>query len=109
MGPLPSALIWPFPSTWQVFKDMSSISGTRALNLKRVLDEPVDWRYKSFPAGPAAPIRAVGEQGWNALDGAFMRPVMVLKASALRHNLQEMAGYCRMNGIELAPHVKTHM
>jgi len=88
---------------------MSSTSRTRGLNLKRILDEPVDWRYKSFPAGPAVPIRAVGEQGWNALDGAFMRPVMVLKASALRHNLQEMAGYCRMNGIELAPHVKTHM
>src|SRR5215471_8816578 len=88
---------------------MSSTSRTRGLNLTRILDEPVDWRYKSFPAGPAVPIRAVGEQGWNALDGAFMRPVMVLKGSALRHNLQEMAGYCRMNGIELAPHVKTHM
>src|SRR5215467_3424804 len=88
---------------------MSSSSGTRVLNLTRILDEPVDWRYKSFPAGPAVPLRAVGEQGWNALDGAFMRPVMVLKGSALRHNLQEMAGYCRMNGIQLAPHVKTHM
>ena len=88
---------------------MSSTSGTRALNLKRILDEPVDWRYKSFPPGPAVPIRAVGEQGWNVLSGAFMHPVMILKHSALRHNLQEMAGYCRTNGVELAPHVKTHM
>lgn len=90
-------------------KAIASTSGTRALNLKRILDEPVDWRYKSFPPGPAVPIRAVGEQGWNVLGGAFMRPVMVLKGSALRHNLQEMAGYCRTNGVELAPHVKTHM
>jgi D-serine dehydratase len=88
---------------------VSSTSGTRTLNLKRILDEPIDWRYKSFPPGPAVPIRAVGEQGWNVLSGAFMRPVMVLKRSALRHNLQEMADYCRANGVELAPHVKTHM
>ncbi len=79
-------------------KAIASTSGTRALNLKRILDELVDWRYKSFPPGPAVPIRAVGEQGWNVLGGAFMRPVMVLKNSALRHNLHEMAGYCRRTG-----------
>src|SRR5262249_25290032 len=90
-------------------KAMSSTPGTRALNLKRILDEPVDWRYKSFPPGPAVPIRAVGEQGWNVLGGPFMHPVMTLKPPPLRHNLQEMAGYCRTNGVELAPHVKTHM
>ena len=88
---------------------MSSTSGTRTLNLKRILDEPVDWRYKAFPPGAAVPIRAVGEQGWNVLGGAFMRPVMILKDPALRHNLREMAGYCRTNGVELAPHGKTHM
>jgi len=88
---------------------MSSISSTRALDLERLLDERVDWRYKSFPAADTVPIRAVGEQGWNVLDGDFMPPVMVLKDSALRHNLDEMAAYCRGNGISLAPHVKTHM
>ena len=88
---------------------MSSISSTRALNLKRILDEPVDWRYKSFPTADAVPVRAVGEQGWNVLDGDFMHPVMVLKDSALRHNLDKMAAYCRGNSVSLAPHVKTHM
>ena len=88
---------------------MSATSPTRALDLERVLDEPVDWRYKSFPAVPPVPIRAVGQQGWNALGGDFMSPIMVLKESALRHNLDEMAAYCRRNDIYLAPHVKTHM
>src|SRR5262252_6135343 len=88
---------------------MSSISSKRALDLERILDEPVDWRYKSFPTGDAVRVRAVGEQRWNVLDGDFMPPVMVLKDSALRHNLDEMASYCRGNGISLAPHVKTHM
>ena len=58
---------------------MTSTSKARSLNLDRVLDEPVDWRYKSFPAGPPITIRAVPERGWNALGGEFMLPVMVLK------------------------------
>lgn len=79
------------------------------MRLDWILDELVDWRYKSFPTGPGVPLRAVGEQGWNALDTEFMRPAMVLKDSALRHNLREMADYCRANRVSLAPHVKTHM
>ena len=88
---------------------MSSSPGTRTLNLDAILDQPVGWRYKSFPVWPAIPVRAAGRQGWNVLGVEFMRRVMVLKDSALRHNLQEMAGYCRLNSISLAPHVKTHM
>ena len=88
---------------------MSSISSTHALDLERLLDEPVDWRYKSFPAANTVRIRAVGKQGWNVLDGDFMPPVIVLKDSALRHNLNEVAAYCRGSGLSLAPHVKTHM
>lgn len=88
---------------------MASIPGTRALDLGPILEEPVDWRYKAFPPGPRIPLRAVGEQGWNALGGDFMRPVLVLKDSALRHNLDEMGAYCQANGVSLAPHVKTHM
>jgi D-serine dehydratase len=88
---------------------LASTSKARSLNLDRVLDEPVDWRYKSFPAGPPITIRAVRERGWNALGGEFMLPVMVLKDSALRHNIDVMASFCERNGISLAPHAKTAM
>lgn len=88
---------------------MASTSKARSLNLDRVLDEPVDWRYKSFPAGPPITIRAVRERGWNALGGEFMLPVMVLKDSALRHNIDLMASFCERNGVSLAPHAKTAM
>ncbi|HEV2034258.1 MAG TPA: amino acid deaminase [Candidatus Dormibacteraeota bacterium] len=88
---------------------MSSTSQARSLNLDRVLDEQVDWRYKSFPAGPPTPIRAVRERGWNVLNGEFMLPVMVLKDSALRHNSDLMASYCRRHDVLLAPHGKTAM
>ncbi len=88
---------------------MSSTSRTRSLDLERILDEPIDWRFKSFPPGPAVPIRAVGKQGWNVLHGEFTLPVMVLKDSAVRHNLKVMAEYCRAHDTLLAPHGKTHM
>ncbi len=88
---------------------MSSTSQARALNLDRVLDELVDWRYKSFPAGPPTPIRDVRERGWNVLGGEFMLPVMVLKDSALRHNSRLVASYCKRHDVLLAPHGKTAM
>lgn len=88
---------------------MSSISQARSLNLDRVLDEQIDWRYKSFPAGPPTSIRAVRARGWNVLGGEFMLPVMVLKDSALRHNSRLVASYCTRHDILLAPHGKTSM
>ena len=57
---------------------MSSTSKTQSLDLDRTLDEVIDWRYKSFPAGPPVKVRSVREKGWNALGGEFMLPVLLL-------------------------------
>lgn len=88
---------------------MASTSRVRSLNLDRALDETIDWRFKSFPSGPPTSIRDVRARGWNVLGGEFLMPVMVLKASALRHNIDAMAQLCRNNGISLSPHGKTPM
>ncbi|TMB89264.1 MAG: amino acid deaminase [Chloroflexi bacterium] len=74
-----------------------------------MLDEKVDWRYKSFPAGRPTAIRSVRARGWNVLGGDFMLPAMVLKDAALRHNSKLMAAYCKRNDVLLAPHGKTTM
>lgn len=81
----------------------------RSLNLDKILDERIDWRYKSFPAGRPTRIRQVGARGWNVLGGEFLLPVMVLKDSALRHNSRLMASYCKRHDFLLAPHGKTSM
>ena len=81
----------------------------RSLKLDLVLDEPVDWRYKSFPTGRRTKIRDVRSRGWNVLGGEFLPPVMVLKDSALRHNSKLVAGYCKRHDFLLAPHGKTSM
>jgi len=88
---------------------MASTSKARSLDLDRILDERIDWRYKSFPAGPPTTIRDVRKQGWNVLQGDFMHPTMVLKESALRHNIDAMADLCKRHDISLAPHGKTSM
>ena len=80
----------------------------RGLDLADVLSERIDWQFKSFPQRDPVPrIRDVPSLAWNALAGDFSFPVLVLKDSALRHNIELMAAYCREHGVSLAPHTKT--
>ena len=88
---------------------MASTSKASTLDLDRILDERIDWRYKSFPAGPPTTIREIRRRGWNVVEGDFMYPTMVLKESALRHNIDAMAALCRRYNLSLAPHGKTAM
>src|SRR3954470_6393556 len=57
------------------------------------------------------PLRqgAIGVQGWNVLHADTSFPVAVLKATALRHNLDWMRRFCEHYGAVLAPHGKTTM
>jgi D-serine dehydratase len=88
---------------------MASTSGAASLVLDAALDQVIDWRHKSFPLASGVSVRNVPSQRWNVLGGEFMLPVMLLKESALRHNIDEMAALCRRSGFSLAPHAKTSM
>ena len=78
------------------------------LDLRDILSEPVDWRHKSWPVGPApVAVGDVGGQHWNALSGDFSLPVLVLRESALENNLRAMEDYVHKHEVSLAPHVKT--
>jgi len=88
---------------------VASTSKASTLDLDPILDERIDWRYKSFPAGPPTTIREIRRRGWNVLEGDFMYPTMVLKESALRHNIDAMAALCTRHNLSLAPHGKTAM
>ncbi len=79
------------------------------LNLREVLDEPIDWRFKGFPVAAGVRIGNVGAQGWHALDGDLSLPIMLLKDAALRHNVALMASYCERHNVRLMPHGKTAM
>jgi D-serine deaminase-like pyridoxal phosphate-dependent protein len=77
--------------------------------LKRLLEKPIDWRYKAFPPSDGVTIGTVGQEGWNLLRGDLALPALVLKESALAHNIALMAGWCREHAVLHAPHGKTTM
>jgi D-serine deaminase-like pyridoxal phosphate-dependent protein len=77
--------------------------------LRRLLAEPIDWRYKGFPTDGQATVGTVAEQKWNLLRGDLPLPAVVLKESAVTHNLELVAQWCRERGALLAPHGKTTM
>jgi D-serine dehydratase len=72
-------------------------------------ERPITPRDKGF--GCLAPVSAaeLAARRPALLDGAFTMPVLVLRESALRHNIAAMAGYCAAAGVLLAPHGKTPM
>lgn len=80
------------------------------LDLQPVLSEPLDWRFKAFPPSPAETPPLIGEvagKGWRALDGDLILPVVLVKDSVLRANIELLADWCRKRGVSLAPHTKT--
>ena len=70
----------------------------------------VDWAGKGFwqPERDVSFVEFV-QEGQNLFGGAFTWPVMVLRRSALEHNLATLAGFCSGYGFDFAPHGKTTM
>jgi D-serine deaminase-like pyridoxal phosphate-dependent protein len=70
----------------------------------------IDWRFKGFPTT----ARGLGPDDFAAsrpalFDSGFSWPMMVIKQSAVEHNVSTLANYCLERGVSLAPHVKTTM
>jgi D-serine deaminase-like pyridoxal phosphate-dependent protein len=77
--------------------------------LARLLDEPVDWRFKGFPVVAGVTVGTVGDQEWNLLAGDLPLPAIVLKGSAVARNVELLARWCAERGALHAPHGKTTM
>lgn len=71
-------------------------------------DVRIDAATKGFPpVDHAVPLSTVADQSWTLTD--LSPPVLVLRESALDHNLRRMAEFCRTHDVELMPHGKTTM
>ncbi len=77
--------------------------------LERLRNEPIDWRYKGFPPAEGVTPANIRDRKWNLLAGDLFLPALILKESALAHNLALMRRWCAEHGVSLAPHGKTTM
>ncbi len=78
--------------------------------LARLAGDPIDWRYKGFPAAEPPPTPArIAERGWSLLDGDLPLPVLALREDAVAANIATMRAWCAAHDASLAPHGKTTM
>src|SRR5215469_11661926 len=70
----------------------------------------IDDRIKGIPGGtPPFPLSEISLKKWNVLREDLPLPLMVLKQSALIHNLHLMKSYLEERNLSFAPHGKTTM
>jgi D-serine dehydratase len=74
-----------------------------------VIPETITALEKGIPAGTKVSAGDVTRLGWSLLAEDLHLPLLVLKESAIDHNLREMARWCAGQNILLAPHGKTTM
>lgn len=71
-------------------------------------DVRIDGTSKGMPPVPdPVQLLDVGTQGWTLDD--LQPPFVVIRRSALEHNVALMAAYCEEHGVSIAPHGKTTM
>lgn len=80
------------------------------IDLESLYSTQLDGRTKGLPGSTSGlEVRDLGQQGWNVLREDLPLPALVLRRSALAHNLRLMQSYCEANRVLLAPHGKTTM
>jgi D-serine dehydratase len=86
-----------------------STSSTPA-RLRALRDENLTFHWRGMPLNrEAVRLADFPSYGWNLLQRDLLSPTLVVKDSALRHNIELMAAYCRKHGVWHAPHLKTSM
>jgi D-serine deaminase-like pyridoxal phosphate-dependent protein len=86
----------------------AELPAERPMTLDPSRDARVDLTTKGFPTvDRPLPLGEIAERGWSLED--LLPPVLLLRESALAHNIALMAAYCANHGVELAPHGKTTM
>jgi D-serine deaminase-like pyridoxal phosphate-dependent protein len=70
----------------------------------------IDWRAKGFPpSAQGLHTDDFARSRPSLFEAGFSWPVMVIRRSAVDHNVAMLADYCTDRGVSLAPHVKTTM
>ncbi|MDO3703254.1 alanine racemase [Micromonospora sp. C28SCA-DRY-2] len=74
------------------------------------VEPQIDWRTKGFWwPGPAVDAADFVAAGHHLFGGAFTWPTLVVRRTAIEHNIRTLADFCVRHGLAFAPHVKTTM
>jgi len=80
------------------------------LNLADLHATLIDDRVKGIPGGTQPfPLSEISQKQWNVLREDLPLPLLVLKQTALHHNLHLMKSYLEERNLSFAPHGKTSM
>ncbi len=85
------------------------MSSLLPVEMRRLRQEVVDWRYKGFPDLGGRTLEEVPELGLDIFTGGFTLPIVMLKADELAGNIEWMSRLAKTSGALLAPHAKTTM
>ncbi len=78
--------------------------------LERLQHDPIDWRYKGFPAcEPPVTPATIANQAWSVTRGDLPLPVLLVREDAVASNIATMRAWCEQHDVSLAPHGKTTM
>ncbi len=78
--------------------------------LERLQHDPIDWRYKGFPAcEPPTTPATIANQAWSVTRGDLPLPVLLVREDAVASNIATMRAWCEQHDVSLAPHGKTTM
>jgi D-serine dehydratase len=91
---------------------LATLDDERIDALRRRPIEPTQKGFAAIAAGPAGPRISAASLAVDrpvALGGEFTMPLLVLRDSAIEHNVKAMAQWCATADVLLAPHGKTTM
>jgi D-serine dehydratase len=78
--------------------------------LLELLGSPLQVHCRNLPLAQSdIRISDIPSYKWQALEGDLLYPLLLLKETALNHNIQLMRRYCAAHGVLHAPHAKTPM
>ena len=97
----------PASEQWLVRGQITSMAKSTPQSIGEFqLDDTV----KGIPGGTRPfPLSQIAGHKWNVVREDLPLPLMVLKQSALMHNVQVMNAFLEERQISIAPHAKTHM
>jgi D-serine deaminase-like pyridoxal phosphate-dependent protein len=85
------------------------LAGRLSESVALLREQPVGVCEKGFGLIAPVTMAELAERRPSLFGGAFTMPLLVLRDSVLRQNIEAMAGYCAAAGVDLAPHGKTSM